>query len=129
MGKTILVVDDEQHVVHVVSAMLTRKGHEVMVASNGREALETIETCQPDLLLLDIVMPEMDGATLAKELQKRPETKDIPIVFLTGLVDINSNRDESSALAGHHVLGKPFGAEELYRIIDLATGSGDAPSL
>ena len=128
MGKTILVVDDEQHVVQVVRAMLTREGHEVIVASNGQEALRTIENCRPDLILLDIVMPEMDGATLAEELHKRQETAKIPIVFLTGLVDSKRGRDGSSALAGQHVLPKPFGAEELYSIIELATGGGDAPN-
>lgn len=126
MGKTILVVDDEQHVVQVVRAMLTREGHEVIVASNGQEALRTIENCRPDLILLDIVMPEMDGATLAEELHKRQETAKIPIVFLTGLVDSDRGRD-GSALAGQHVLPKPFGAEELYSIIELATG-GDSPN-
>lgn len=125
MGKTIMVVDDEQHVVEVVRAMLIQKGHEVIVASNGREALEKLADERPDLILLDIVMPEMDGATLAEKLRDRPETAEIPIVFLTGLLDGNRDASGNQALVGQQMLSKPFGAAELFKVIELTVGEDD----
>ena len=125
MAKTIMVVDDEQHVVEVVRAMLIRKGYEVIVASNGREALETLEDARPDLILLDIVMPEMDGATLAEELRKRPETAAIPIVFLTGLLDGKRDSSGDATITGQHMLAKPFGADELFEVLERSVPDDD----
>ena len=124
MAKTIMVVDDEHHVVEVVRAMLVRKSYQVIVASNGHEALEKLEDARPDLILLDIVMPEMDGATLAEELRKRPETAAIPIVFLTGLLDGKRDTSDKARITGQRMLAKPFDADELFEIIELSLPAG-----
>ncbi len=120
----ILVVDDERHVVQVVQAMLERKGHEVTVATDGQEALDKIEKRLPDLVLLDIVMPNLDGATLAHRLRQRADTRDIPVIFLTGLFETGEQRRRGPRIGGQLILAKPFDALELFEVIELATGGG-----
>ncbi len=120
----ILVVDDERRVLDVVQAMLELRGHQVTTARDGEEALEAVAGDRPDLVLVDIVMPRMDGATLAQALRESPATADIPIVFLTGLVESDEVGRRGPRIGGQLFLAKPFDAEELYRIIDLATDQG-----
>ncbi len=120
----ILVVDDERHVVQVVQSMLERKGHTVTVATDGEEALKKIDQRRPDLILLDIVMPNLDGATVAQRLRHRPDTRDIPVVFLTGLFESGEQRRRGPRIGGQLILAKPFDAIELFEVIELATGGG-----
>ncbi len=125
MLKNVLLVDDEPHIVEVVKEMLGRRDYNVAVASNGQEALERIATPPlPDIILLDIMMPEMDGATLAQELKQRPDTASIPIIFLTGLIDRNEVRRSGSHIGGQHFLAKPFDAAQLYSALDEVAGDG-----
>jgi len=79
---TILVVDDEEALCNLLQISLHRQGYQVMIAHNGREALEVAATNKVDLVLLDVMMPEMDGFTTCTELRKRT---DVPIVLLTAL--------------------------------------------
>ena len=79
----ILVVDDEKDVVELLSFLLEKDGYNVVTASNGREALEAVPSEKPDLILLDVMMPEMDGYTVQTQLLENPSTKDIPIIILT----------------------------------------------
>jgi DNA-binding response OmpR family regulator len=79
---TILVVDDEEALCNLLQISLHRQGYQVNVAHNGREALEVVATAKTDLVLLDVMMPEMDGFTTCIELRKRT---DVPIVLLTAL--------------------------------------------
>ncbi|MBW7881550.1 MAG: response regulator [Caldilineaceae bacterium] len=81
-GITILVVDDEEPLRNLLQISLQRHGYHVLVARNGREALEIVNNKTVDLVLLDIMMPEMDGFTTCAELRKR---SDLPIVMLTAL--------------------------------------------
>ena len=79
----VMVVDDENDVVELIKFMLEKDGHEVITASNGREALEKVEPTNPDLIILDIMMPEIDGYTVNTRLQEKDETKSIPVIILT----------------------------------------------
>jgi two-component system, OmpR family, alkaline phosphatase synthesis response regulator PhoP len=79
----ILVVDDEKDVVELIKFLLEKDGHLVLTAYNGREALTVIEKDTPQLILLDVMMPEMDGYTVQTELLQNPKTKNIPIIILT----------------------------------------------
>lgn len=79
----ILVVDDEKDVVELLSFLLQKDGYTIVTAANGREAMEKIEQETPDLILLDVMMPEMDGYTVQTRLLENPKTKTIPIVILT----------------------------------------------
>jgi CheY-like chemotaxis protein len=79
----ILVVDDEKDVVELLKFLLEKDGYNVITAFNGREALATAKQEIPDLMLLDVMMPEMDGYTVQTQLLDNPNTRGIPIIILT----------------------------------------------
>jgi CheY-like chemotaxis protein len=91
---TILVVDDAPANIDVVKAVLSKK-YFVQAAINGKMALKIAEKKKPDLILLDIMMPEMDGYEVCRQLKIRPDTADIPVIFLTGQ---NNMMDEAKGL-------------------------------
>src|SRR3989338_157882 len=78
-----MVVDDENDVVELIKFMLEKDGHQVVTASNGQEALDKVEATMPELIILDIMMPEMDGYTVNTRLQEKDETRTIPVIILT----------------------------------------------
>ncbi len=119
----ILVVDDEDQILQLATSMLESEGHEVVTASQGLEALLRVEDSHPDAILLDIVLPQMDGATVAQRLREDPATADIPIVFLTGLVDTDEVQRRGPIIGGQYFLAKPFDAERLHEVLTLATES------
>lgn len=79
----ILIVEDEESLLKLESILLTSKGYDVRGVSNGREALEAIAEEKPDLVLLDIMLPEIDGFEVCQRIKDDPETKAIPVVMLT----------------------------------------------
>jgi CheY-like chemotaxis protein len=83
--KTILVVDDELSNAEVLSLILEEEGYRVFCASNGRHGLERIDQVRPDLVVLDFMMPVMDGAEMGRRLRANPATRDIPIVMNSSL--------------------------------------------
>lgn len=117
----ILVVDDEEQVLNLVATLLETQDHEIITAANGEEALRAVDADQPDAIFLDIMMPGVDGATVAQRLREAPETADIPIVFLTGLVDADEMRKRGPKIGGQYFLAKPFDAERLFQVLELAT--------
>ena len=108
----ILVVDDQAANLRVVGMLLGRNGYEVVAASNGREALAAAEAQLPDLILLDMMMPGMDGFELLSALRERPELRDVPAVFLTAAHDRDLLLRAFEAGAVDYVT-KPFMPEEL----------------
>lgn len=85
--RTILVVEDSTMSREIVMRILRREGYNVVGATNGLEALDIVHQSQPDLVLLDIMMPEMDGLTLLEILRRSPETKEMPVILMTALSD------------------------------------------
>ncbi len=83
MPKKILAVDDEKHIVRLVQINLQKEGYEVITASNGREALEQVAAHKPDLVVMDVMMPEMDGFEALKKLKESDNTSSIPVIMLT----------------------------------------------
>ncbi|HWS77987.1 MAG TPA: hybrid sensor histidine kinase/response regulator [Thermomonas sp.] len=108
----ILVVDDQAANVRVVGVLLGRNGYEVIPAGNGPEALAAVETQTPDLILLDMMMPGMDGFELLAALRAKPELRDVPAVFLTAAHDRDLLLRAFEAGAVDYVT-KPFMPEEL----------------
>jgi len=82
MGK-VLIVDDDRSIVEMVQLLLTRAGHTVVIARDGKAGLEMAKTERPDLIVLDVMMPEMDGFTVTGELFKDPQMRKIPILVMT----------------------------------------------
>ena len=117
----ILVADDEPQVLDIVARILDGAGHRVLTAIDGEEALRRVYETHPDLVLLDIRMPRKDGATVAQQLRDDPKTRDIPVVFLTGLIR-TSEADQRHGRTGHNLyLAKPFDARQLLEMVDQAT--------
>ena len=83
MKKKILIADDEVDLVEVLKVYLEMKGYEVLTAHDGEKALEVAQGESPDLILLDVIFPKMDGYTVLRELRGRKETKSIPVVMIT----------------------------------------------
>jgi len=88
--ETILIVDDEESVCQLLEAMLEEDGYSTHTAASGPEALQRIPQIQPDLILLDIMMPGMSGYEVARRLKSDPDTRDIPIIIVTALEDRDS---------------------------------------
>lgn len=109
---TILVVDDIPANVLLLKVMLELEGYKVLTASNGEEAFIKVGEHKPDLILLDILMPGMDGFELTRKLKKMPAYEDIPIIFLTAL-DSPSEVAEGFKVGGHDFVSKPFNKIEL----------------
>ena len=109
MARTILVVDDERNIVDLVRLYLRNEGFEVETAANGREALEKARSLQPSLVVLDIMMPEMDGIEVARTLRRE---SDIPIIMLTARSD-EIDRIVGLELGADDYVAKPFNAREL----------------
>ncbi|MFQ6097982.1 MAG: response regulator, partial [Armatimonadota bacterium] len=83
MAKKILVVDDEKHIVRLVEVNLQRAGYDVVTAYDGVQALEMVKQERPDMLVLDVMMPRMNGFEVLKQLKANPETQEIPVIMLT----------------------------------------------
>jgi putative two-component system response regulator len=92
MPPHILVVDDDPTIVELLTRMLRRDGYEVLTARNGLEALDMVASQRPDLVLLDVTMPKMDGFTVCRRLKDDEQTALIPVTMLTGLDDIDHRR-------------------------------------
>ena len=112
----VLIVDDEQGIRDYVSSILRRKGFVTETAADGNEALSKAAGFKPDIIVLDIIMPGLDGFQTHRRLKEDPETKDIPVIFCTSLPIFDIIKSVKSP--GDSYLSKPFRAEELCRKID-----------
>lgn len=113
MGQTrLLVVDDEEGLLFLMSERLTSLGYEVLTAPSGEEALQMAEQHSPDLILLDILMPQMKGREVCAHLKANPKTQPIPIIFLTAL-GMPDHIKEGLNLGGEDYLVKPVEPDEL----------------
>ena len=110
MGDKILVVDDEWEIRHLLSQFLTEEGYEVILASNGEAAIELAERENPQVILLDILMPGIDGIETCKRLKAGEKTRFIPIIMATALWDRYMEAIEAGA---EDVVTKPFNLTEL----------------
>ncbi len=128
MARKILTCDDEKHIVRLIQVNLERQGYEVITAFNGAECLEKVKEDRPDLIVLDVMMPEMTGFEVLDILKKDPETENIPVIMLT------ARAQDSDVLRGWQsgvecYLTKPFNPMELIafvkRIFSMEDGIAD----
>ncbi len=121
MNCSVLVVDDEHDIRQLLSTMLTMMGYQSFVAQDGLEALEKIPECNPDVLILDVMMPRMDGLTLCRQLRDTEETAEIPIIMLSGKAHQEAIQEGLQAGANRYLV-KPTGLDELTRNINEVLG-------
>ncbi len=111
-GKRILVVDDDRNLRKIIQTNLELAGYDVVTAGNGKEAIEVLDAMQPDLVVLDVMMPVMDGIEVAKRIRRHPSNTHVPIIMLTAKGEVEDK------LAGFEAgiddyMTKPFGPQEL----------------
>jgi twitching motility two-component system response regulator PilG len=124
-GKSILVVDDSPTVRKLIAGKLEKSGHDVICAVDGVEAMEQLETMVPDLILLDIAMPRMDGYQVCKLIRSNNATKDVAVVMISGKDGFfDKVRGRMAGTTGY--ITKPFGPETLMKAVEMYL-SGEVP--
>ncbi len=118
LTKKILLVDDEEEILTQVGAILERANYEVICASSGFEAIDLAKEKRPDLIILDIILPDIDGGEVAYRLSQEPATADIPIVFLTGILK-KGEEHLVKKTGNRYVLAKPVNAEEFLGMLKI----------
>ncbi|MBE9103450.1 response regulator, partial [Nostoc cf. edaphicum LEGE 07299] len=113
----ILVVDDTPDNLRLLSAMLTQVGYEIRRVINGQTALKTAQAAPPDLILLDIMMPEMNGYEVCQHLKALEKTRDIPVIFISALDEV-FDKVKAFAVGGVDYITKPFSEEEVFARVE-----------
>jgi CheY-like chemotaxis protein len=122
-NKTIMVVDDNPDIITIVKTILEGKGFSVFSASSGAELLNMLKGPKPDLIILDIMMPEMDGLEVLSRLKAMSETATIPVILLTAKVQYEDVLG-GYKLGADYYITKPFTSTQLVNGINLLLGEG-----
>lgn len=127
MNKKVLIADDEPSIVVAIEFLLRRSGYEVYVARNGEEALNLVEAAHPDLVLLDVMMPQTSGFDVCRQIRARPDWQGTKIIMLSA-----KGRDtevgRGLAIGADLYITKPFSTRELMAKIDDLLDDGSLPA-
>lgn len=118
--KRVLICDDDPVILRLLEVNLELEGYQVLSAHNGQEALEIARTELPDLIVLDIMMPRLNGYETAGVIKDNPDTRDIPIVFLSARTQ-QSDIDRGRAYGVEEYLTKPFDPGDLLEVVERLT--------
>ncbi|MEJ2185472.1 MAG: response regulator transcription factor [Gemmatimonadota bacterium] len=124
----VLVVEDERDIAALVAYHLTREGYSVRTAASGSDALEAVAAQRPDLVVLDLMLPEWSGYDILKEMRRRPELADVPVVVLTARRE-EADRIKGLELGADDYVTKPFSPQELVLRIGAVLRRVQAPSV
>ena len=125
---TILVVDDEPSARNAILRLLKHEGYEATAAENGRAALDVLGVTPPDLILLDLMMPELDGLEMLEILQKHPQWKALPVVVLTAMSDTHTIRRAEQLGAREYLVKATFSLADMLGHVRKYTGGPKAPT-
>ena len=123
--KKILVIDDEEAIRFFLEKELSKDGYSVLTAENGKYGVQKAQEQKPDLILLDIKMPEMDGGETVDLLRGDSRTKNTPIIFVTGLVEKNEVEDgfiKGSKGVDQYFIAKPLNMDEVLQFVHASIG-------
>jgi CheY-like chemotaxis protein len=112
MPPKVLIVDDEPHMLRVAELSLKKGGFAIITGRNGRQALELARLAKPNLIVMDVLMPELDGLTALRELKQDPQTAGIPVIMITARGHVMT-RQEAEASGAAVFLTKPFSPTQL----------------
>jgi DNA-binding response OmpR family regulator len=115
--KSILIVDDEKGILDSLSGLLRRNGYGVNVADTGKEGLALAKKENPGLIILDLMLPDIDGTDVAVELMHDPVTRNIPIIFLTGVLTKDEQQESGEMIANRCIIAKPCKSEEILALV------------
>jgi len=117
--KKILLIDDEEDFCFFVKLNLEKTGkYEVLTTTSGSRGIIMASKEQPDLILLDIIMPEISGGQVAEQLLESPKTKDIPVLFITAIASRREVQSQEGVIGGRQFIAKPVTPEEIMAKID-----------
>lgn len=122
--KTILIVDDEPHIVLALEVLFEQSGHRVLTASTGQEGLQQCQVHRPDVVILDVMMPEMDGLTMARTLRGMPGMEQVVVIFLTAK-GTPADRMNGYDAGGEYYVAKPFDNDALFELVEEVLSFGD----
>lgn len=115
---TVLVVEDSSCAREILTRILQRQGHHVLAVASGQEALDLLSHAHPDLLLLDVMMPEMDGFMLLARLRQQPATRDLPVILVTALSDEDRVSRARELGVRQYLVKTRFSHDELIRHVN-----------
>jgi DNA-binding response OmpR family regulator len=118
MSNKVLVIDDEPEITEIIQAFLSNAGYKVEIENSPVEGFAKAKTYNPDVILLDIMMPVMDGYEVCAQLKKDPQTSHIPVLFLTGK-DAKDDAGMSFHAGGDLFIKKPFSCERLLNMVKM----------
>jgi len=125
--RTILIVDDEKKIRELLDLRLTSEGYKVIQAENGEEGVSQAKKHVPDMIIMDVMMPLMDGAEAVRLIQEDAATKDIPVIFLTSMITKEEENDQAFGIQldakKHKLIAKPFDTANLLTEIQKALNS------
>jgi CheY-like chemotaxis protein len=122
MGKTILIVEDEPKNMKLTRDLLKISGFETIEAVDGKEGVEKAKSAKPNLILMDIMMPKMDGYAACSEIKSNEATKNIPVIMLTA-VGFDLNKRLAKQMGANGYVTKPFSLQQLMNAINPLLGS------
>lgn len=123
MGKKILIIDDEPDILQLAMIRLTKAGYEVRIASNTEDAFNMIGEEVPDLILLDVVMPDRDGYEVCNELKSREKTRNVPVILFTANPEQKERvKKNYEFIAADGYILKPFEPADLLKKVKKFTG-------
>jgi DNA-binding response OmpR family regulator len=125
MSKKILIADDEPNIVTALEFLLQRNGYDVHVARDGEEALKLVEDCNPDLVLLDVMMPQKSGYDVCTRIRERADWRHIKIIMLSAK-GRDAEVNKGLSMGADHYITKPFSTQELVAKINSLLGVGAA---
>ncbi len=117
--KKVLVIDDENDILLIIKSALHEEGYDVATANNGYDGLALAEDASPDLIILDIMMPEMDGFEVLQQLKENEKTAQIPVVILTGMSSKDKIREALNKGIDYYIV-KPFEYQDLVSKVKIA---------
>jgi len=126
LEKKILVIDDEEELLKLIENALSAEGYEVTTGATAKDAIDKAKTLVPDLLLIDIMLPDMEGPEAVRILNEDPVTNNIPTIFLSGIITRDNEKDAATEVRVggrlYAALSKPFTSQELMVEVRKAIG-------
>lgn len=123
MGKRVLIADDSANTRGILKFMLQNQGFDLIEAENGEEAVAKAAASNPDIIVLDGMMPKMSGFDACRELKNNPATADIPVILLTAVAQVEPNHDWAKEAPADRYMPKPFQMRDLLEAIEGLTGA------